>query len=378
MNNLELLLTDNLDLPFYKVEIISGCFVYREKNSVISSLSIRNIIRFIKTVLIRYSRVKLPIVFELGAAPFADKLTYVIFECLCYYLIGEKGYRVKVLMKARKHIHTAGIESSPLQLLSDYDNEHMDRYMKSFKSEIYLNHFRRVITTEMLSKPDFLCELMDDVARFQNYFDVNFDCREAIAEVIVELVGNASEHGRSNCLVDFDIAPSYSKLGSDKKYLGINIAIVNLSEWLLGTALHNRICNGVVTEPRYIAVKEAYTNHTYFFEQNYLEEDFFNLSAFQHKISGRCANMSTGGTGLTKLIESLETRSEAHMCYVTSGKRSILFAPEYLKYNGDGWLGFNQSNDFLHGKPDVSILADNRYKFPGTAYNLNFVLQREE
>lgn len=378
MNNLGLLLSDNLDLPFYKVEITNGCFVYREKNGEISSLSVRNIIRFIKTIIIKYSQVKLPIVFEFGTATFADKLTYIIFECLCYYLIEEKSYKVKVLMKIRKHIHTAGIESSPLQLLSSYDDEHIARYKKSFRSEIYLNHFRRVITKEMLAQPDFLCQLMDDVARFQNFFDVNSDCREAIAEVIVELVGNACEHGGSNCLLDFDIAPSYSKLGSDKKYLGINIAIVNLSELLLGTALHNRICNGAVKEPRYIAVKEAYTNHTYFFEPNYLEEDFFNLTAFQHKISGRHANMSTGGTGLTKLIESLEMRSEAHMCYVTSGKRSILFAPEYLKYNNDGWLGFNESNDFLHNKPDTSILSNNRYKFPGTAYNLNFVLQRED
>ena len=378
MNNLSLLLTENTDLPFSKVEINNSCFVYRQKGGQITTLSIRNVLRFIRTILVRFSGVKLPIVFELGTATFADKLTYIVFECLCDYLIEEKNYKVKVVMNAKKHIHTAGIESSPLMLLTNGDDEHLERFKKSFKFEIYHNHYRRVITKENLSKPDFLCQVMDDVACFQNVFNVNFDCREDIAEVIIELIGNASEHGSSNCLVDFDVAPSYSKPGSDKKFLGINIAIVNLSEKLLGTALKELICTCDISEPRYIAVKEAYSNHANYFCADYLEEDFFNLAAFQHKISGRHANIVTGGTGLTKLIQSLESRSEAHMCYVMSGKRSIIFAQEYLKYNEDGWIGFNESNDFLHSKPEFSLFSYNRYMFPGTAYNLNFVLQREE
>lgn len=378
MNDLSLLLTDNIELPFIKIEIMDGCFVYRQKGSNIDSLAIKNILRFIKTVLIRYSKVKLPITFEFGTAVFADKLTYIIFECICYYLIKEHNYKVRVVMNARKHIHTAGIESSPLMLLTNGDADHIERFKKSFRFEIYRNHYRRVITKDNLVKDDFLCQVMDEVACFQKVFDVNPDCREDIAEVIIELIGNASEHGGSNCLVDFDIAPSYSKIGSDKMYLGINIAIVNLSRQLLGTALKAKICDENINEPRYVAVKDAYNNHINFFNRDYLEEDFFNLTAFQHKISGRHANIVTGGTGLTKLIESLEARSEAHMCYVSSGKRSVLFVPDYLKYNSDGWLGFNEGNDFLNAKPDSSILSYNGYKFPGTAYNLNFVLQRED
>lgn len=378
MNNLALFLIENIELPFTKVEITGSCFVYRQKDDQITALLIRSIIRFIKTLLFKFSGVKLPIVFELGAATFVDKLTYVVFECLCDYLIEEKNYKVKLKMNVRKHIHTAGIESSPLMLLTNGDDAHLNKFKQSFKFEIYRNHYRRVITKENLEKPDFLCKVMDDVAYFQNAFDVNPDCREDIAEVIIELIGNASEHGGSNCLVDFDIATSYSRRGSDKEFLGINIAIINLSEKLLGTALKQLICNRDISEPRYIAVKEAYSNHTHFFGADYLEEDFFNLTAFQHKISGRSANMTTGGTGLTKLIQSLETRSEAHMCYVTSGERTIMFAPEYLRYNEDGWLGFNESNDFLHAKPDLSLISRNCYKFPGTAYNLNFVLQRED
>lgn len=90
MNNLALFLIENIELPFTKVEITGSCFVYRQKDDQITALSIRSIIRFIKTLLFKFSGVKLPIVFELGAATFVDKLTYVVFECLCDYLIEEK------------------------------------------------------------------------------------------------------------------------------------------------------------------------------------------------------------------------------------------------------------------------------------------------
>ena len=100
------------------------------------------------------------------------------------------------------------------------------------------------------------------------------------------------------------------------------------------------------------------------------------MTAFQHKISGR-ENSITGGTGLTKLIESLETRSETHICYVQSGKRVVIFKPEYLSYNDDGWLGFNENNDYLTTAPQENLFSGNHYLLPGTAFNLNFVMKRE-
>lgn len=36
---------------------------------------------------------------------------------------------------------------------------------------------------------------------------------EEIAEVVVELVGNAGEHSDSDCLVDLDVTKKYHKVG---------------------------------------------------------------------------------------------------------------------------------------------------------------------
>ncbi len=373
------LLTENL--PSTKLNMKIGIegkqFVFRLKGFQITGDALRQIICFVNTLLIKYPGMRLPIVFDLGTVTFQDKLSYILLECLCAYLIIEKQYKVKVIMKPQARIHTAGINSSPLMLLTTGRDEHILRFKQSFKFEIYANHYRRFITAENFSKSDYLCKVMDDIAIFQNAFHVNNSCREEIAEVIVELIGNAAEHGSKNCLVDFDVAGPYKKRGSDHDYTGINIAIVGFSDNLLGTALKEKVTSVQSGGRRFEYVKKAYTNHRFFFDEDYCEDDFFNITAFQHKISSR-NDRTTGGTGLTKLIHSLESRSEAHMCYVSSGNRSLTFSPEYLKYNEDNWLGFNQENDYFETKPDTSLFAANVFKFPGTAYNLNFVLQKED
>ncbi len=381
MDYLGSLLTENLPSTKLNTKIDIDYerkqFIFHLNGTEITGMTLRQIISFINTLLIKYPGMQLPIVFNLGTVAFQDKLSYILLECLCAYLIIEKHYKVKVIMKPQAHIHTAGINSSPLMLLTTGRDDHIKRFKSSFKFEIYEKHYRRFITEANFSKNDYLSKIMDDIAIFQNRFNVNHSCREEIAEVIVELIGNAAEHGNKNCLIDFDIATPYKKPGSDHDYIGINIAIVGFSNNLLGTALRNKISSGESNGSRFEQVRKAYTNHKSFFDEYYCEEDFLNITAFQHKISGR-HDRTTGGTGLTKLIQSLETRSEAHMCYVSSGKRSLTFSPEYLKYNDDNWIGFNQENDYFETKPDSSLLSPNVFVFPGTAYNLNFVLQKED
>lgn len=377
MQKISLLLQKNAILPHWKVRIVDKCFMYQEPTRIIDADSLRNIIRFFNTILSKYPNVKLPIVLNLGQVGFMDKLSYVILECLCYDMITSYGYKVIINFRPDAQIHTAGIASSPLFLLTSRKEEHIAKFISKFKFEIYGNHYRRFLTPEDFTKQELLCNIMDEVAWFQGAFEVDHACREDISEVIVELVGNAKEHGEANCLIDFDIVPATKSSDITQKYFGINIAIVNFSNNLLGTALKEKILKSDTLEERYSDVNRAFVFHSHNFEENYTEEDFFNIATFQHKISGRNGNVYTGGTGLTKLIESLESRSEAHMCYVTSGERSISFKQEYLKYNVAGWLGFNESNDFIASTPDKKIFSKNRFCMPGTAYNLNFIMKRE-
>ena len=107
-----------------------------------------------------------------------------------------------------------------------------------------------------------------------------------------------------------------------------------------------------------------------------MEDDFYNISAFQHKISGRKQLTSgTGGTGLTKLIKALQEISEAYRCYVISGTRALNFHHEFLEYNKDGWIGFNNDNNYFESIPQEGIATECFINMPGTAYNLNFIFK---
>jgi hypothetical protein len=41
------------------------------------------------------------------------------------------------------------------------------------------------------------------------------------------------------------------------------------------------------------------------------------------------------------------------------------------------FFGFNKDNDYFNTPPDWHIFAASRYNLPGTAYNLTFVLEKE-
>jgi len=84
-----------------------------------------------------------------------------------------------------------------------------------------------------------------------------------------------------------------------------------------------------------------------------------------------------GGAGLTCLIDSLCERSVANQCYVMSGNKILLFDKEYLRYNDDRWLGFNNSNNIFELPNRDLILRSDTY-FGGVAYNLNFIINKEE
>ena len=377
MNGLQMLLLNNSGTTFSNVNIVDKCFTYRLQGSEITDSSLSSMISFANTILHKYADIKLPIVFQLGSAPFADKLIYVLFECLCDCLIEDYKYDVRVIFSQRGAIHTAGIRTSPLLILGSTLEETREKFPDAFASGLSTGrHFRRLLTRDEICGTDALCKMFDQIVHFQEMFDVNIDCSDAVAEVIVELVGNAGEHGQSDCLIDFDVAPHYTKRDSDGEYVGLNIAVVNFSSQLLGSSLKKKILSSQDLDERYRIVLDAFQNHQVFFNDSYDENDFFNITAFQHKISGRRDSVLVGGTGLTKLIESLERRADAHNCYMTSGNKRMWFRHQHLRYN-DGWIGFNLQNDYVNSRPDASVLSRNKFYIPGTAYNLNFVMKVE-
>lgn len=351
-----------------------GSIVFENHEKNVDGKTIKRLMSFINGIKAKYKNINMPIIINLGEITFRDKLTYIFLEILCYILIKEYNHQVRVYFRCEHNIKIEGIASSPLLLLQGKD---MKRFIEKFNDDLYRNHYRKVLQCDVGS--DSLSKLMDEIAYFLKYLGVGEGSIEEITEVIVELVGNAWEHALSDCLIDLDVTGGYFKQDSNSEYMGINIAVVNFSDMIFSDSLKKKLLDNKEPLPnRYDKVKQAYKEHSKYFSEYYQEQDFFNVASFQHKISGREQSLSTGGTGLTKLISSLEKRSDSHNCYLISGDRALWFFHQYLEYEHDGWIGFNKEHNFLEAIPDKKVVAPNYIYMPGTAYNLNFVMERNE
>lgn len=358
-----------------KIVLRNSCIAYKSNIHLFDGEVIKDIIFFINSIHNKYKGVNIPISFEFEEIKFQDKLTYIFFEIICYILIEYYNHSVYVRFRSDYSIFTEGIESSPLLLLKTGETQHIKKFVDKYKFDIYKKHYRRILSENDM-KDERLSKILDEIRYFLNYFKVTEQCLDELSEVVVELIGNISEHTNSNCLIDLDVTSEYNKKEESGVFYGINISVLNFSECLFGDLIKNRILNlNQTNNIRYKNTKNAYDFHRQFFDDTYCEEDFFNIASFQHKISGNASKTMTGGTGLTKLICSLEKRSDTHHCYLISGNRALWFFHNLLEYNNDYWLGFNEEKDFLNHLPNRNVICNNSIYMPGTAFNLNFVMK---
>lgn len=341
---------------------------------------INEIIAFINGIRSKYKNNQLPIHLDLGEVTISDKLTYVMLESLCYLLIEKYRYKVHLNWKPENKIHTFGVYSSPLLMLKYKDYSKLNEFQSKFKYDTYKKHYRKVVDQ---SKRNYLGILMSDINTFLTANNISLENREQLSEVVAELVGNAGEHGQSDCLVDIDVTDAFTKnvdgVDQPEDYIGINIAILNFSSKNLNADLKLKIQNNI-EDKRYLKLREAYNYHKENFTENYGEEDFWNLGCLQHKISGSLEKISSGGTGSTVLIRSLQEKADANKCYLISGKRALYLIRDYLEFDDKEkmWLGFNKTADFFNDIPEEEVVAPCAINFPGTAYNLTFVMKEEE
>lgn len=386
MNNVDLLLSHNgCSKDKIRLDNMSVSFMPKFQKDPITNrnlftgIEISKIIEFVNNLHIKYKGMPIPITFRFGEVIFIDKLTYILLECICYVLINDYRHRVQIYMSVMLDIGTEGIESSPLLLLNNTKNKSVLKFPAKFEWDLYKNHYRKVVKGN--SETNYLGELYSEIDSFLKLFSFENDaCRDEITQVIVELAGNAFDHCNADCLVDLDVTQEYNGKQEDgKEFCGINIAVVNFSENLLGTGINDNIIisDNNINDDRYRDVLLAYQKHIAKFSETYCKEDFCNITAFQHKISGR-GDTGTGGTGLTKLIKSLSDRSSAYRCYVITGKRCVNFYSNLLEYNNDNWIGFNDENNYFNCIPQKDVITECLINMPGTAYNLNFVIEGEK
>lgn len=372
-----------------KIEIDKrGAVHYINETDYFNGDTVLSIINFVNSMHFKYKTQNVPIFFEFPnpTLRIQDKLAFVMFECICYSLKKERR-RVYVYWSPVDLILTQGVFSSPLQLLNTHTKKTNDKFVDKFKLDMYKNHFRKVIKFNKTQdlKSNYLGKFQQEVELFLKIFDLSEARIDRISEVIIELVGNAGEHGDSDCLVDIDITEDHKKtveqVEQKGQFYGINITILSFSDKLIGDDLKSKIIAGNFDADRYKYLSEVYGNHLEMIENSeihYTEEYFWNIAALQDKISGRNNKSITGGTGLTVLINSLQREADNDSCYMLSGSKVIFFRKEFIEYDSNMWLGFNSENDFLNYEPDESILGYSPVHIPGTAYNLNFVMKKEE
>lgn len=357
----------------HKLHLCKSELVYDINVNTFTGDQIYEILLVINYVKRTYNGARIPLIINAGNITFYDKLVYVILENICWYMITVEKRRFKVLFCAKHTIWSEGISYSPLIYLND-----ISKFTKKYVSDLYNRHFRKVIPCIKKGNEQYLSDLMQEIRCFLENNGINEDSSGDLSEVLSELVGNAGEHGKTECLIDIDITEDrYTKGIEQENYYGMNAVIMNYSQTLFFEPLMKKMNNQTDFNERYKFIIEAKENHEQQFNEKYTEEDFFTVSSFQHKISGSERKNEIGGTGLTQLIHSLEEKAENHLCYMLSGNRLFFFQQEYMKYDTNNFIGFNESGDYIREKPSDNIFQTIRTYFPGTAYNLNFAIKKE-
>lgn len=354
-----------------KLRIINNILHYNFNTKEFTGQSILELICLIN-YLNKGNPFNLPVYINIGSVVFSDKLVYVLLESLIFYIYENKKYNLKLYIDAKDTIWTEGIGFSPLKYTDLYN------FKKKFKFDLTGRHFRRLVPNLAYQGNDYLSSLMQDLYNFFFNNGISDVTSNQLAETFTELVGNASEHGGSECIIDIDITKEkYKKRGiqDETNYYGMNVAILSFSSTLFYEPLKNKLNTIDNLSDRYRKVNIAKEYHMKNLSNNYFENDFYTISSFQHKISGSYRKKSTGGTGLTALIQSLEEKVDSHLCYIISGNRILYFLEDCMKFDKDNFIGFNSSNNYFSDIPD-NIFTNSPVYVPGTAYNLSFAIKK--
>ena len=361
-------------------------YIYKNQSGKVDLSEIKRIVNFVCSIKDRHKISLLPVVIDLGRQiVIEDKLTYILLECICYNLVEKEKCNLCLYFRCPHTIYNEGIKTSYLKYIDGTKNG-MSNFSSHFSFDIRGNHFRKIIRSEDFDGEQ-TARTVQNIDSFLKYCLIQDGYRERVSDIVGELIDNSLEHSKSDCLIDIDVTNDYEKDitgSSDELYCGVNIVVLNFSDTLLGNGVSRKLEQvksvDITTTPinkRYLDVLEARKYHSDFWGENYSEDDFNMIASFQHKISCRLSSFSTGGTGLTQLIKGLEEESDAYKCYMLSGGRKINFIKNMLACGDDNWIGFNQECDFLTHIPSFECVQESGLYFPGTAYNLNFVMKRE-
>ena len=359
-----------------RITPIQGWISYTEPSDELNFIIIKKLLRFISGVHNHYRYTPMMLYIDFSRVRTIDKLTMQVLESVIYSLIVDYGHRVVINIHIDKQIHSEGFAYTPLYYLGRKNYDAV-KFKQAYEGNTQINHYRKVVPVEWTYEGKLGEYILPDVIQTISNTVADDSFCFALAEVVTELINNANEHNNSDCLFDLDISNGYRKVNDPEGlYVGVNLSVISFSEKDITTDLSKKIESGKYEGARYRLVANAYEKHKDFFNENYTPRDFFMTAAFQNRISGRENDNDSGGTGLTKLIQSLEEYSDSHECYMVSNDRAMYFVHDLLEYDSNGYVGFNYEKDFHNNPPNSDIFITSPIIIPGIAYNLSFVYKK--
>lgn len=352
-------------------------FKYVFQDRIWQNKQILELISVVNYVDMNYKAIKYPLCIAMGSVRFEDKMVYILLEAIYVYVRTFLNRELSLMFVAQDTIWTEGISCSPLINMQING----DRFCEVFAKDISPNHFRRICYYEKVKEDEtHLSNLTQDISYFLKNSGLEDETRLELTEVISELLVNSAEHSQTDCLVDLDItSKQYIRADgdSDEIFFGLNVVVMNFSDNLFYEPLMNKMERGMYLPEQYNKIYEAEKYHSQYFNEKYTREDFYMFASFQHNISGNIEKGVMGGKGLTSLLKALGDRSADQYCYMFSGESIILLKKSHMKFNNTNMIGFNEQNDFINAIPEEGILIRSQTYFPGTVYNLSFVIRKE-
>lgn len=210
MKNLELLFVKNSNKSNKKLKFNSKekAFIKSFDNKVITDKEIFDVIVFIEEIVEKYASQIVPIKIVLTNITFYDKLVYIVLECIFFYynIVLKRNIGLEIFVKPT--IWTEGVKYSPLlRIKNGYEI-----YQQKFLFDIYDCHYRKVVKYDKVNKQtNTLSIIMWELRQFLQIIKISDNNNSELTEVVIELVGNAIEHSKSDVLIDIDLTSSYEK-----------------------------------------------------------------------------------------------------------------------------------------------------------------------
>lgn len=227
-----------------------------EHEKIFSGMTIGDIIFHMNYLNKKYPKANLPVWFEItnNGLKIADKLTYILMECLCYYYLNYENRNIRIFWGPEPTILTDGIRKSPLIHLNKKFSKKI--FFEKFLSDESDTHYRKVYRlSDKEGDPFYQSVIQTELDLFLKKMDIKRESSEKISEICAELIGNTFEYAKSDCLIDIDLTDSHGKeekgVVVDGEFKGVNIAIVNFSDKLLFEDIKHKLNSEELTGEKY-------------------------------------------------------------------------------------------------------------------------------